>query len=291
MNHRQRILLITLMTALALFVYADVNAQEAESTETAVLDIADNFYNNAAGWHVLIPDGWENLSTAEYARFTRDANEIFVTDPAGATVDEAIRAAIQAARPNFAADTTSKTSINLVNGTWSQFLYVTDSERITAHAQQYEGGNYVVLFISETGIQPIIIGSDALDTAVTQAAQLYDSSLTQPVTSDQSEGLQPVRVNTYMNANGDTVTALGRVVSSSTVVMVGTVERDALVNASAYFTVLNDFFLTPDTAPYLWLGVALAFAILAVLVISMFLRYQNLKRDAAALDTLLKEDA
>lgn len=266
----------------------------AQDATPIPLNIDQDLYNHESGWHIRIPAGWTNESTADYARFTLDGEMIFVSESVENNADDAVRETIGEAGLDAAMESNSYSVLTLNNGQWTQHLFGTDvvgTPRLSAHTQQYEDRFYVLLYITSAGSQPIIVPTDNPAVGVADAIRQYNP--TQSVTSADIpvDGDNPQRA-TYtldLSSGGEALTAIGRTISSSTFVIVGTASQADLIEHSIYFTLLNDFFITPNTQPYLWLGLALGFGVLAILIVSLIVRYQNLKRDEAALNQVMSD--
>ncbi len=278
--------LVFLAAALLLLLPLSIHAQEGESTsEAAALDINMNFYNNAAGWHVFIPSGWANESTAGYARFTNDGRVIYVREYSG--MDAPTAAAQILTDAGLSAETpVDQRDLQLSNGTWTQVVYA----RAVVHTQEYEGTRYAMLYAGDASALPVIVMREGVleDLALVEdgmidAARLIDPAITAAATTETiPQGAGSVTIHTYDGG----LTAIGRARGSSVYTVVGSGDTGALNAASVYFTVLNDFFLTPDTQPYLLLGLGVASAIMLILLVSLILRWRSLLRDEAALGEL-----
>jgi len=288
-----------------LFFALPVSAQEAESTSEpnvrTELNIFDNFYNHESGWHVFIPEGWVNDSTDEYARFSRDFGAIFaVSYPDAPDIETAIDQAIAVALPDFNGTQVDTRELSLINGVWTQRLYRQNARYVTLHAQDYDGTFYVLIYSGSDAAVPLIVTSEdaSADTtlarvAITDAARLIEPLLGEPtdITAQAAGDIPNLSLLTYTNTDGGVTTALGRVRGNAVYVVVGTGGITTLNETSVYFTSLNDFFITPNTTPYLVLGIGLSTLIAAILVISLILRRQNLLKDEATLRQLDSENA
>ncbi|MDX2161874.1 MAG: hypothetical protein SF162_11160 [bacterium] len=286
---RRRLLIAALLCCV---VPAAVAAQEADEAAADRLDIATDFYNHADGWHVFIPTGWDDRSTPDYALFTADAGTIFAVGYRGDSAEQAAADALRTAEITVDAPYDVR-EVNLVNGTWTQQLYNTDAGPVTLHTQQYEGMQYVLIFRGSPAAHPLILmregvlenpelAAQAISEAITLAA---DTQASPDVTETrlETEGRTiPVTIQTF--ADGRNAIALPR--GEAVYIVTGTGDLAALNAASTYFTVLNDFFITPETTPYLILGIAVAAAVMLILIGSMMLRRRNLLKDEAALREL-----
>lgn len=295
-------LILAVMLALPFAVFAQEATDEpAEATvEAPVVDelsIFDDFYNHASGWHVRIPENWTDESTADYARFTREGDTITVLHSSATTAPAAIDAALAVALPNVdLGEPELANLVNLLNGEWTQHLFTNTSVgNVAAYAQVFEDVSYAVISVSEDSL-PVIIAAentdaDTISATLQIAAALYDPTIGAEAVDVTTLNTTPVyTVSTYENEAGETVTSLSRARTATLYVVTGaTSDIDALFQDSVLFSMLNDFFITPQTAFYLYLGVGLSFAILLILIGSMYIRYRNLRQDEATLRELENE--
>lgn len=270
---------------------------EAAAPTVSELSIFDDFYNHASGWHVRIPEGWTDESTAEYARFTREGDAITVLHATATEANAAIDAALAVALPNVDLGDPALTNVvNLLNGEWTQHLFTnTSAGNVAVYAQVFENVSYAVVSVSEDSL-PVIIAAenteaDTLTNTLQIAAALYDPTIGAQAVDVTTLNTTPVyTVSTYENEAGETVTSLSRARTATLYVVTGaTTDVDALFQDSVLFSMLSDFFITPQTAFYLYLGVGLSFAILLILIASMYVRYRNLRQDEASLRELENE--
>ncbi len=278
--------------ALLLILPLTAYAQEGESTPEAAnsLDINTNFYNSPAGWHVFIPSGWTSESTPDYARFTSGSNVIYVREYPGMDAPTAAAQALTDAGITSPGAAIDQRDLQLSNGTWTQFVYSVENARAVVHTQEYEGTRYAMVYTGDSAALPLIVMRENLlenpalvEDGMIEAARLINPAITAPVTTETiPQGTSSITIQTYDGG----ITAIGSPRGSSVYTVVGSGDTDMLNRTSAYFTVLNDFFLTPDTQPYLFLGLGLASAIMLLLLVSLLLRWRGLLRDEAALREL-----
>ena len=298
---RHSLLLLSVLVLLvgAFSTYAQ---EETESPTATELSIFDNFYNHADGWHILIPTGWTNESTNDFARFKFESSTIYAIGyPDESDIDTVINQAIMGAFPQYTDAPIDTRVINLINGEWTQNIYAQGDERAVVHAQNYEGTFYVVIFSGDVNALPLVVMQDGAsdNTALVEQATSEGARLVIPelgdltdTTTQTSETQPPVTtvIQTYDNA-GQITSAIGRPRGSAVYVIAGQGELDLLVESSAYFTSLTDFFITPFTLPYLALGVGLSAVIALILIASLILRRRNLLKDEATLRQLEAETA
>lgn len=288
-----RKLAVLLAVLFALIVPLTVDAQEGEATpEPAnVLDINENFYNNPSGWHVFIPAGWIDESTVDYARFTNDTRLIYVREYPGSDAESAAAQILADTGLTSIGAPIDQRDLQLSNGTWTQFLYANEDARAVVHTQEYQGTRYAMVYSTAdlTAIPLIVMREGALEDpsliadGMIEATRLIVPTVTTPITSENViQGVSTITIQTFDGG----ITAIGRVRGSAIYTVAGTGDTDTFNSASGYFNVLNDFFLTPRTQPYLFLGLGLAFGIMTLLLLSLFFRWRSLLRDEAALREL-----
>jgi hypothetical protein len=295
----RRFTTITLL-ALILVVPLAINAQE--ETETAPineLSIFDDFYNHEDGWHVLIPPGFVNESTADYARFTSDNAAITVIGSTATDAEAAIREAVAIALPdgNALPEPFYASQASLLNGTWTQQLYRVETGFIAAYAQVFEDKSYALVHVSADTLPIIVTAADetpeSLAVARNTAAALYDPTISpeplQTVALDVDSVEYTYSASTFDNADGETITVVSRERGSTLSSIFGAADVISLLEGSVVFNLLSDFFITPYTTPYLWLGFAVAFGLLFLSIVSMIVRYRNAQKDAVTLAELEAE--
>jgi len=271
-------------------------AQDGEATaEPNELSIYDDFYNHETGWHVYIPSGWTNASTADYARFTDSGRTIHATAFTNdVTSMDAIERAVSSAFPTLNVTLIDARDVNLINGIWTQHVYRTDNGYLTAHAQVYENAVYVLLYAGGADAVPLIViqdgageNADAARAAVSAAVRAIIAGLDEPTDTAETvtESGATIFTQTF-ERDGAIYTALGRARGNAVYVVAGTGDLQALDAASVYFTSLNDFFITPNTTPYLILGIVLSAVIGGIVVLSLIVRRQSLLKDEATLRQL-----
>jgi hypothetical protein len=259
-------------------------AQEAEPER----DLVTLYSHLTERYHVFIPPGWQDFSTPQFAQMERDTTRIVARALPTGDVQSALAQTLTEFLPNLADLTpTLLDPVTLNNGTWQIALYPPEEAgTITAYVQRYEDAAYVVMIFSELDAIPIFLpipvegGLAAAVEAVVELAGFSEAAVT-------SEGAEPVVVaeQTYIPftlTEGTTeIEALARTVGGNAFVLVRGSPEDAAISS-----IVLDFFITPETTGYLYLGVAVSAIVLALLVISMFLRARGLRADLRTLQQL-----
>ena len=252
----------------------------------------DAFYHSPDGFHLLMPQGWENLSTDTYAHFSDPEADVDIyaasvpTEDAQAGIQEAIGLIL----PDFDGEPSHVSEVILSNGTWTQEIYRTDDEQyVTAYGQVYDAKTYAVLWSSVRPAQPVIVSDENVQAGITSALATLGYEVNQPTASEEITVNEQVLTQNVYEATPP-ITAIGRVRGETTLVMVTTaplVESDA--NPLVFFTLLTDFFITPATTPYLYLGLAATAVIALAFIGSLVIRQRNLQKDLETLETLQAE--
>ncbi|MFN8527745.1 MAG: hypothetical protein U0670_03945 [Anaerolineae bacterium] len=307
-----RILKLVAVLLIAVFATLSVRAQEstaeptAEATAEATasvtqINVFEDFYNSPDGWHAQIPEGWTDVSTDEYAHFTYGSQSIYVFSYPDTNEEDAIAQAQLVVGVTPVGDPNGPTiyeapvdvrSVNLINGTWVQRLYIRLDTRIVLHTQNFDGTQYVIGFVGDTSAVPFI---------TTQEGAIEDLDLLQAAMSEATRTVLPettLGIPTYTTGLTTPITALqvypdsrvqavGFARGTSVFTVTGALDGESMINsAGGYFGTLTMFFITPRTQPYLLLGVGLAAGIFIVLILSLYLRYRNFLKDEATLKAL-----
>jgi hypothetical protein len=189
--------------------------------------------------------------------------------------------------------TTSGDDVRLVTGSWSQrFFRLLSGAAASAFVQIQAERAFVILYVSETGAIPLVVRTDALvmDTVSAQSAlarargQLsLDLATTRELTLSPSDAATMRTFAGSFATGNQSYAALVRGVSDTA--------ADVLIEPGTAFTgdhtivysIIRDFFLTPDTVSYLWLGLAAVFVVMIGFVAGLIVRQRNLRADEAAL--------
>lgn len=260
-------------------------AQEAEPEDKPEVTL---YSHPTERYHVFIPPGWVDFSTPQFARMESDTTQIVARAFPTGDVETALAQTLTEFLPNLADLTpTLLDPVTLNNGVWQIALYPPiETGALTGFVQRYEDATYVLLMRSGANSRPIFLPLPAdggLSAAVETAAELAGFS----AVSVTSAGEQAVEVAdqayapfTLTTETGE-IEALARTVGGNAFVLVGGSADDAAV-----FSIVLDFFITPETTNYLYLGIAVSAIILGVLVISMILRARGLHADLRTLQQL-----
>ncbi|MFQ3568620.1 MAG: hypothetical protein SNJ59_16665 [Aggregatilineales bacterium] len=250
------------------------------------------FYNSRDGFHILIPDGWENRSTEAYAHFhhAEAAVDVYaITRPLRTGQDDALAAAFAALPIEQPAAPAEARTVNLVNGEWMQQISIDPPRRTTLYTQPFAENLHVIVWDSPTGsAQPAIVPGEEVEAGLEAALAALGLSEAEAVSLDEMTiGAQTWTVASFED---EPAAALARVRSALTYAVVVLEPVESIEALPLFFMQLSDYFVTPQTAPFLYLGLAATALVLLVLVGSIALRARALKQEALTLAALAQED-
>jgi len=292
MSSRIRLILIFLILCSLLAAAVGVFAQgEGEDTADSALTLA--FYTHPTErYNVLIPPRWQNVLNSRYALLKNEAigAQIYGTSAATGSIDEAVALALALAELPQDSAPLGAQAAPLTFGPWTQRAYrFEDGRTATAFIQSFGERSYVILYVSTSGVQPLIVRTETT---------LADEASARAALTHALDALG------YTDATIDSVSASAGTNDSFSAALTidgaaysAALTRDSLTTADVLiapgdtldaahediFTVVRDFFLTPDNGSYLLLGLVVAFGLMALFLLSLVIRGRNLERDEAAL--------
>lgn len=267
--------------------------------------------SSATRFNVPIPAGWANQSEANRALFVNgdlnaEIHALALTEPAAALEDDATgrEAAIQAAIGTILADAQPDSlsprhtaSVNLSNGLWTYALFsLADGADVTAFAQTRASATYVLLYINRApgdyfmlAVQPERRdGSFDVQEGIALAlAALYPDvgAVEASDTVELSNGTWTR--DTYAPLGDLPLVAIGQARADAVYVVVENGAENLIQTANKiFFTTFFGWFVTPYNDEYLVLGLVAVAVIMGALLASMGLRYRNLRKDLAVVQTL-----
>lgn len=136
--------------------------------------------------------------------------------------------------------------------------------------------------------QPVVNTDQALDAGLGQVGlDLQESPQTSEI--NQSGNLWIQRI--YVVDDTQSIKALAQTRGSYTYIIVWDGDATALADLeSLQEKVLADFFITPQTSPYLLLGIGVSLLIMCAFLATMLLRYRSLQKDIALIERLRAEE-
>lgn len=266
-------------------------AQESEPEPTA--QPLTMYSHPSERYHIVIPPEWIDFSTPTYALMERGFTRIFARSTRAADAESAAAESIPLFLPGLEIEPASTENLILSNGTWTRILYpMVEAGALTIYVQSYEGVHYVIGMMNGDGGVPVIVPMEdaqaegAAEAAATAAVALVNPEATRAADTDGAftvfgQNYLPIE---FESADGSPLTAWTRLSGRNAYVYVtpvGGTPHDA-----AFFTVLLDFFLTPETTEYFILGVVVVIVIMVFIVGSMILRARNLRKDLRTLEQL-----
>lgn len=289
------IILALLLTPLLVF----AQDGEAETEEIAYLRLNSNF---------SVPElvSWDISTENETVLFSRDdiQAQIYIRIVDTLNTSEAIDLALTDLELSTS-EAVLEGSIGRNNGTWNYKLYSEGDMSITAYALLKSNQVYVVLFSEDSAdynayhlamrsanndpntvaeiseaINPIAVEVIA---SVLEADFSGEAESTRNPVADNARWIEASYSNDIMTASYlfDGIVYVTAVQGSVDV---------AAELSDAFDTVFLGFVITPDNGEYLRLGLIFSAGIMLVLLGSMFLRYQNLKKDLLVIEQLAEDE-
>ncbi len=250
------------------------------------------FYNSRDGFHILIPAGWENRSTEAYAHFhhAETAVDVYaITRPLQAGQDDALAAAFAGLPIERPAAPAEVRTVNLVNGEWTQQISINAPRRTTVYTQPFAESLHVIVWDSPTGsAQPAIVPGEEIESGLEAAlAALGFTEAEAASLDDRAIGAQTWTIASFED---DPAAAIARVRGTLTYAVVALEPVESIEALPLFFMQLSDYFVTPQTTPFLYLGLAATALVMLVLIGSMALRARALKQEAITIAALAQED-
>lgn len=256
-------------------------------------------YFQSQAFNVPMLAGWENQSGEDFAQFQlADASATIRTaivpqDDISTAVSAELSDAfgIEVGQPIY------QDKVNLADGTWTVLVYDSGEETTASVMARLAGKGAVVISFVErdpaarTVLLTLARTDDAHDDAGREIALAIDAiggSL--PSVLEQTENVT-LPSGEWVVYAGDGAESMGMVFGNdSYVALQEGALSDLAALADAYNRTLLGFFITPDSSPYLALGLAVVFVILGALVGSLIWRERGLRKDLALLEQLADED-
>jgi hypothetical protein len=291
--------LYILALALLAFAAAPILAQEGEASAEDPLQVV--LYSNAElRYNVVVPPGWTDNSTPNYALLTRDGTQIFVRGSAPLAPQQAVAEALAVVAPDLDAGTPELREDILPNGTWARLLYplTADGTAVTAYIQSDDNTTFVVGLISPAGARPLVapipdatVPTAVRDAAVVAVEQIAPGAvLTAEATETAIIFRQTLTRYEFETADGEPLSVWSRMFGTSGYALVAPPDA-ADPEVAVFISVLLDFFITPETTDYLFLGLAVTAGILLLAIISLIIRSRSLRQDIQMLEGLTADKA
>lgn len=298
--------LLILLLCLALMPTAllaqDTDAEEGVE-DAAYLRLNSNFSVPELG------GAWEQTIEGETVLFTREdvSAQIYVRIVDTMDYTEAIATAIgdlDAVTETLDAPI-YEGRIGRTDGTWNYQLFNVGDTSVTAYAMLQSNQHYVVVFAEESadydayhlairGNNPSPEDDQAVTEVINPAAQTaiqsaFDADFSgEPLSTRNPVEDNPVWIEATYDNNLTTASYLYEGIVYVTMIEGATDLAPSLSNA--FDIVFLGFVITPDNTEYLYLGLAISATIMLMLIGSMYLRYQNLKKDMATIEALAEDE-
>jgi hypothetical protein len=281
---------IALLLALMIVLPSFALAQEA-APQTA-------YYNPDARFGMPVPPGYKNQTAGDLTHFSNGIGDIYVLQASTADLSAGIRATLERIDPAFVTDPAKSSTVNLTNGTWQQAIFTPPSGAIiSAFAQVYDNRTFVLAYVHnqpDTDTVAVIVESSDVQAGIADAIQRFidPAFAAEPLETTTTTNPQGTAIveNRYALQDGQALLAQGSVRGDFTYVVLERGPADGLQAVDdAFFTVLLGFFVTPNTADYLLLGLIVSAIILLGFVVSLILRHRSLQRDLQTIEQLHRE--
>lgn len=284
-------------------VVVPIAAQDEAEADLPEIEV----FRSSAGFNVPVVelDGWENQSEGDTALFVNAALDATINVVSVNTLDddEAITTALSAlVADDLPAEPFYTGRVGLLNGTWTQTIYQLEETTISSLALVRSRSTFVVTLVETSpdydAYQLIIRTPQAendagdlvadFEAGVAQAAAtltLFDGE-PDDITAPDLPGGEWL---TFQYADGAIV---GFEFEDTTYTYTMQVTGDtsgAEAIAQAFDIVFLGFFITPNNDEYLYLGLAVTFAIFALLIGSFVWRYRNAQKDLQLVEQLADE--
>ncbi len=186
---------------------------------------------------------------------------------------------------------------NLADGTWTNLIYDIDETATASIMARRAGDRFVVIsFVEQDPAARALMLTipQADDTAETARAEMSAALASfAGVDLHDDAALQAIDLpsGSWRAYSDEGVQALGLVFGNDSYIALQTGDLgDLAALADAWNRTLLGFFITPDNSAYLALGLAAAFAILALLLLSFAWRARGIRQDIALLRELERDD-
>lgn len=292
---RRTITLVILLMLIPTLAFAQDDSEE--TPEIAYLRLNSTFsVPEIRGWDVLAENetvlfSREDINAQIYVRIVDTLDTSLAISTALADLEQV---ALNETEPLY------EGRIGRNNGTWSYQIFSEGNTSITAYALLQSNQVYVVLFAEESSeydayhlaIRSTInepLASE-INTAINLAAFEAIGTVNDTLTSDEPISTRnPVADNVqWLEASYDNNITTASYLYDG-IVYTTIVEGNSNITAElsdAFDSVFLGFVITPDNIEYLYLGLAFSGGIMLILLASMVLRYQNIKKDLLILEHL-----
>ena len=287
-----------LVFALLLLLVASAVAAQEDDGDLPVIPYITSA-DSVEDFNVPVPDGWENIGTAGVPHLTLDGVEAnFYVLPVGSNdVAAGQLAAIQQIIEDFDATPTYNGDLNLDGNIWTQTVYtLPDDGSVTAFSLPREETVYNLVFVSNADLYMTAVRPDArvgVDEGIREAmtrffGEDFDADPEATGAVELSNGTW--QRYDYGSIDGEPVSAIGQLRGNTTFVVIerGDTNQIESVNKS-FFTVLFGFFITPQSDTYLYMGLAATFGLVGLLIVSLWLRFNNARKDEGVIQQLQED--
>lgn len=256
------------------------------------------FYSSSEGFNVPILSTWVDESDNMTALFTNTDLQARIVTAAAGEGDDPTAVASDKLGITIGSEPIFTNRVNTADGTWEQRYYDEGDTHISILSKTQEGRRYVIAFIESNPdvavYMPLIDRTWDDESALPGIEQSIESlgiatadELPEPTLGTVSLPTGEWQTATY-DLDGTIVTGYGLNFGVTDYVAIAVGDNASvpdLVDAYNY-TLLGGFFVTTSNVEYLYLGLAVVVIIFAVLLISMWMRWRNARRDLRTVEQL-----
>ena len=252
-------------------------------------------YVRTSGFNAPALLGWEDQSSQSIAQFQlpsaqasiRTAMVAAEDPPLGARADLAAWLGVTIGEP------VSSHKVNLADGTWHALVFDIDAETTASLMARRAGANVVVISFVEAmpdsrTVMLTLPQADAeRDDAQPEMALALAEMGGLDLNALDAAGTAALPSGDWLIYENAELRVMGMVFGNDSYIALQSGQLGDLASlADAYNRALLGFFITPDNALYLALGLAVSFAILGLLLLSWLWRARQINKDLAMLSEL-----
>ena len=250
-------------------------------------------------FNIPVPNGWRNVGTSDLPHLVTSDVEagIYVVAVGSDELEPGVQTAIEQVIPDFDAEPRSVGELNMDGNIWTQTVYDLDDDTdVTAFSLLRDSVVYSLLYVNEEPSNFYMVatrpGEAGVEVGIAEALdRVFTGFASEPASSTNVELSNGTWLRqSYDDINGEPVNVLGQLRGNTAFVVIEEGDANKIENVNkAFYTVLFGFFVTPDSASYLYMGLAVTFGFIAIMIITMIVRRSNVVKDAELIRQLAQE--
>jgi len=292
-------ILRSILISLLLFSLAiGINAQEEDGEELPIIPYITTS-GSVEQFNIPVPDGWRNIGTGELPHLVTDGVEadIYVVAVGANEIELGLEAGIQQIIPEFDAEPRSVGELNMDGNIWTQSVFDLGDQDVTAFSLLRNSVVYSLIYVNREPTSNFYMvatrpGEAGVEVGIAEALdRVFTGFASEPASSTNVELSNGTWLRqSYDDINGEPVNVLGQLRGNTAFVVIEEGDANKIENVNkAFYTVLFGFFVTPDSASYLYMGLAVTFGFIAIMIITMIVRRSNVVKDAELIRQLAQE--